>query len=268
VNDPVASSSPKSRWGAGEWLGFAGIIIGVIVSAFFYWVSEKSRDLTFVLSPSRPEIVRAGVVSDIKAYYKGTEITGNLSIITIAVWNQGREPIRYAEDVLRPITVRPGADMKILEVKIVKSTREEIGFQVVPTTPDGGFNISWRILERGDGALLQLLAVNAPAAPILPVAIAGSVVGQGAIGDSAVKESVSETAVARFGKWEKWEYAGAAFALFALFMYCGLTARELRKLGWSKFVRKEGIATIFHVALISATVWGLWRSTPSSPFGI
>ena len=155
-----------------------GIVASVVVSAFFWWLSEKTKDLAFAVSPTRPDIVRAGLASDLTVLYKGSEISGSLSVIQIGIWNKGRDPIRQPDDILRAITIKPATGMKVLEAKIVSATREEIKFSIAPAEANGDMVLNWRILEKGDGALVQLLVVNAPDDAFT---LSGTIVGQGAV---------------------------------------------------------------------------------------
>lgn len=165
-------------WTSNVWLAVWGIVASAVVSAFFWWLSEKSKDLAFAVSPTRPDIVRSGLASDLTVLYKGSAISGNLSVIQLGVWNRGRDPIRQPDDILRAITIKPAAGMKVLEAKVVSATREELKFSIAPAEANGDMVLHWRILEKGDGAVVQLLVVNAPDEP---VTVSGTIVGQGAL---------------------------------------------------------------------------------------
>ena len=99
-------------------------------------------------------------------------------MIQLGVWNKGRDSIRQPDDILRAITIKPAPGMKVLEAKVVLATREELKFSIAPAEANGDMVLNWRILEKGDGALVQLLVVNAPDEPIT---VSGTIVGQGAL---------------------------------------------------------------------------------------
>lgn len=240
----VVRDQPPRVWGAGEWLGLAGIIVGIAVSLFFWWLSEKTKDLTFAVSPTRPQIVRSGLASDVKSFYKGVEITGNLSVIQLAVWNQGRDPIRGPEDILRQVTITPATGMKILEAKIVKTTRDEIGFLLSPQNADGAFGLNWRILERGDGALIQLFVVDAPDSPLT---VAGTVVGQGALGTHSIRQEIAKTDTPSKSFTEAYQ-AARKFVLVMVFGAWIWTiadvVRTSRRHSFAVAMRKHGFFTV------------------------
>ena len=170
---------PAKRWGPGEWIGVIGIVIGILVSSFTWWASEKTRDLSFRLTTDRAEILKSGVSSDITAFYKGVEIRGDLIAYRFVVWNAGREPIRWTEDVLKEVAIQPTGGMKLLEAKVVRASREEIGLTVAERTVETNkVVLKWKILERGDGAVIQVLATNVTSPPFL---VTGTVVGQRAL---------------------------------------------------------------------------------------
>jgi len=260
----VVSTENKKKWGAGEWLGVAGIVLGAVISLFFWWLSEKTRDLSFAISPLRPEIVRAGIASDVRAFYKDIPITGNLSVIQIAVWNQGREPIRYQEDVLRAIAITPIGSMKIIEAKIVSATRDEIAFRLSPAQQDGRIELSWRILEKGDGALLQLLAVDAP---VVPIELSGTIVGQGSLGADTFRAAASQVVAGKRVQrsWSDYVLPGLVTVSFIVFL--ALLIRDARTKGYWKTARKNAFLIVLQVCVFFLMAWAFWRSTPSSPFG-
>ena len=171
---------------AGAWT-LISLVGSIPIAAVFLWLGEKTKELSFAVSPTRPEIVRAGIASSVTAFHNDMLITGNLSAIQFAVWNQGRDPIRQPEDILRTVTVKPAAGMKILDAKVVNATRDEIEFSIAPPAANGDIVLKWRILENGDGALVQLLVVDAPDEPIT---VSGTIVGQGSLGPNSVRNTV------------------------------------------------------------------------------
>ncbi len=168
---------------AGAWT-LVGLVGSIPIAAAFLWLGEKTKELSFAVSPTRPVIVRAGIASSVTAFHNDKLITGNLSAIQLAVWNQGRDPIRQPEDILRTVTVKPAAGMKILEATVVNTTRDEIEFSATPPAANGDIVLKWRILEKGDGALVELLVVDAPDEPIT---VSGTIVGQGSLGPNSVR---------------------------------------------------------------------------------
>lgn len=223
---------PVKRWGHGEWIGVLGIVIGIVVSLFTWWASEKTRNLSFRLVADRAEILKSGVSSDITAFYKGAEIKGDLIAYRFVVWNAGREPIRWPEDVLKDVTIQPVEGMKLLEAKIIRASREEIGFSVADGTVDRNHLIlKWKILERGDGALIQLLATDARSPPF---SVTGAVVGQESLEIASVEANARTTTLRKiFGDKNPQIFAFfslMAFSLGVAFIASLATIRSIKRL--------------------------------------
>ena len=216
-------------------------------SLFTWWESERTRNLSFRLSTDRAEILKSGVSSDITAFYKGAAINGDLIAYRFFVWNAGREPIRWADDVLKEIIVRPADGMKLLEAKVIRATREEIGFSVANRTADSNdLVLKWKILERGDGALIQVLATNATSPPFH---ITGTVVGQGGLDIVSVEANDRDKLIRRlFG--DKSPY-------FLAFLVCVMVS-----LGVSYLLALATLRLIGKVA--PSFVSTLWRSKRKS----
>jgi hypothetical protein len=249
---------------SGEW-AIIGIVASVFVSGFFYWLSEKTKDLSFVVSPTRAEIVRGGIASDLKASYRGIEITGTLSAIQIGVWNNGRDAIRNPEDILRKVVLRSVGVMKIIEAKVISETRPEIGFSVSHSSGSDEVAMGWKILEKGDGALIQLLVLNAFDQPL---EAAGTIVGQGAIGANTFKQPMSASALSRKGTWAQW----LPIAISVLFVAGAIATTVLfalwvRRNGWRRAVKEVGFHSCFFLMISAAWLYELPKNFASSPFG-
>ncbi|MEQ1594916.1 MAG: hypothetical protein ABL985_07445 [Casimicrobium sp.] len=131
--------------------------------------------MLFRVSPIVIEVLKDGVISDLSVSYQGKPITSGLRAYQIAIWNAGREPIRH-EDVLKPLKLGWSSNVSIVEAKIPRQTREETGFSIVSIDrTKREIAIDWKILENGDGAMLQLLVQGND----LPEFVfSGTVVGQ------------------------------------------------------------------------------------------
>jgi hypothetical protein len=108
--------------------------------------------------------------------YRGTRIEGNLTAAQIAIWNAGREPIKR-EDILMPITLRTADTCRIFDV-IMSKTNAADEFKVKLAGTDmatGKLGMDWKILERNEGALIQIVYAGAPEASIT---LDGRVIGQ------------------------------------------------------------------------------------------
>jgi hypothetical protein len=154
-------------------LGSLASIIGLLFSVF-PWLAAPRKDLSFCVNPVRTPIVQIARPTDVSVSYKGNPVKGNVTAAQIAIWNAGREPIK-GDDVLTPIILHTGTN-QIMEASILKATREVSGFQLDSNNiGSNSIGMKWRILEKNDGALLQIVYsgdVN------VPVIFEGVLIGQ------------------------------------------------------------------------------------------
>ncbi len=99
--------------------------------------------------------------------YKGTQFTGDVFVVQIAVWNAGREPMR-TDDVIKSIVLRFPTNCVVLQAKTIKTQREVIGWNL--DTPTNAFltgiSLKWKVLEHNDGALILVIYSDPLNAPI------------------------------------------------------------------------------------------------------
>ena len=254
----------KFRMGIGEWIGVFGILLALVT----WWHSTKTRDLSVRVSPSVVEVVKGGVASDLSVSYLGKAVTSDLRAYQIAIWNAGREPIRR-EDVLKPLTLSWSANSKVIEIKVVKSTRAETEISLVSTDYDSRVaRFDWKILENSDGGLVQLL-IQGSERPAF--SISGTVVGQERIsyelkGPSAAKQDSSRTVT----KWSMrflFPILCLAFALFvfneANSLYRTVTIKPLRR----RALLLEAFKLLTSLLILCFCVYMSWLVfLPESPF--
>ena len=80
--------------------------------------------------------------------------------VQVAVWNNGNESVR-PEHVLDTLSLSLDPATEILEARILKVVRDVSKFAVEREGWDRGVvPLSWKILEMGDGAIVQLIYVG------------------------------------------------------------------------------------------------------------
>lgn len=151
-------------------------MVAIFSTVFGIWsfvASKKERNLTYFVSAGRTAVVTAGKANTIQVSYKGEELTGDVSAVVLAVWNAGSEPIR-SEDILDPIRVEVGGERRILETKLLWTSRPVTKFSV-ENDPGMAGKLSWQILEKNDGAMVQVTYQGDTHAP---VSVKGVILGQ------------------------------------------------------------------------------------------
>ena len=155
------------------FLGAVASIVALILGVF-PWLTAPHRHLVYRINPVRTPIVQTTAPSDVSILYKGKPVSGNVTAVQIAIWNAGREPIK-SEDILRNIVIQVGTN-QIMEAKIVKSSREVCEFQFDSNkVAFSSMGVTWRILEKNDGASVQLVYSGTPD---VKVSVEGTIVGE------------------------------------------------------------------------------------------
>ena len=156
-------------------LGSVASIVAIPLAIFFYLESREIPILIYSIHPVRTSVVRAGEASNLSISHNGKKISGNVSAAQMAIWNAGKKPIRE-NDILSPIVISTGGGQPFLEVRIRKTSRPTINFTLDTTRADEGkLRVDWRILEKDDGAVIQLIYVGDQN---VPLQVSGSIVGQ------------------------------------------------------------------------------------------
>ncbi len=130
-------------------------IVGLVTGIYFGLPGKPQ--LTCTAFPNRSPIVSDARSSDIKVSFKGIEVSGPVTALQIAFWNAGSQPIR-SSDILKPLTVKVGNKVQILEASIQVPGRDVTGFKIDQThAAEGLIKLDWSILEKNDGAVVQLV---------------------------------------------------------------------------------------------------------------
>jgi len=137
-------------------IGTAASVLGVGLAVFFYFLDAKTPDLTALVYPIRTTVVKLGQASNLSVKFQDKVIDSDIASAQIAIWNRGRLSIRPSS-VLKPVEiVMPGA--RILEATIRKQSRDVANLRLNTSNLDQGrVLLSWDILERGDGGIIQLI---------------------------------------------------------------------------------------------------------------
>ena len=132
-------------------------ITSLIAATYFWYSSREYPELCYSLSSTRTNILKTGSASNLKVFHGDREITDDLTAVQIVIWNSGKKPIEMA-DTLSPIHILTEPKVAILEVTIQDSSRKEIKFRYDDSLfNDGVIPVSWRVLEKDDGVLLQVI---------------------------------------------------------------------------------------------------------------
>ena len=154
-------------------LGIIGSIASIIGLGYAIWPTLPKRELTYSVQPIRTAIVEVNQASDIAVTYKGRPITGDLIAAQVAIFNSGQEPIRH-EDILSPmmLVVSNGS---IIERSFSTPPLAGTEFQLDTNLASGRLALDWKILEKGDKPVIQIVYVGKRD---LAIVVQGRIVGQ------------------------------------------------------------------------------------------
>jgi hypothetical protein len=154
-------------------LGALGSIASII--GLPYTIFTPKRVLTFAVNSPRTPIVQLARTSNISVAFNGRLVNQDVTAAQVAIWNAGKEPIR-SDDVLAPIVLKTGSNAPILEISFALTNNDVTRFWIDATNmANGELRFSWRILEKNDGAVVQVIYAGKPNTPIT---VEGAVVGQ------------------------------------------------------------------------------------------
>jgi hypothetical protein len=152
-------------------IGAVASIIAIPLAIYLYRRGDKRLGLAYKIHPVRTQIVRAGAASRLSVIHDGRKIKTDITAVHLAIWNQGRESIRQG-DMLRPLIIQTEDHAPILEASIRMATRDVIGLKLDESKCDlGQLDVSWDILEKDDGGIVQIIYEGPPELQIMAYGI-------------------------------------------------------------------------------------------------
>jgi len=187
MSDNVTTSTPRTRLSftnhpAFQLASFTVGILGFVLACFFYFRGQRERKPVYVVQPIRNIIVnRALAVGQrLAVLYDGRSLEAqNVTALQCTFWNAGGEPIK-ATDIEIPIKLFLPRGAEILDISVIRQSRPlVVNFTAVADKSQTGertnsATLNFTILEKGNGATLQLVYIGTPDAA---VAIEGAVIG-------------------------------------------------------------------------------------------
>jgi len=138
-------------------------ILGIGLAIFFGLRPQTERELVYAINPVRTAVVTAGQASGLAVLHEGEPLGSvDVTAVQVAIWNAGKQSIRH-ENILEDVVIVTNPPVQILEASIRHHSREVTGFTLIETPgilTSGRLPVSWRILEKDDGASIQLIYVG------------------------------------------------------------------------------------------------------------
>ncbi len=149
-------------------------VLGLVTSFYFYYESVKAREPYFLTAESAvplTEIFDTGKQTtkrsnQISVFWrtnenKMTEITGNIYVLRVYFWNNGKESIKQ-ENLLSPMTIfSENPANRLLSANLIKASRPEINaVKISQNGKENSINFQFRILEQKEGFCAQIIYVG------------------------------------------------------------------------------------------------------------
>ena len=277
-NEPPSQPGQKrAGWLNNPWVTAISLFLNflsLLSGFYFYTASQKARQLAFYVNPNRATVVSATKVSSLRVLFNGAELKGSVTAAQVSIWNRGAEAIRR-DAILDPVNITTEPAVPILSATIQKASREAIGFSLATDHLAAGFvPISWKILEKGDGAVVQLIYEGAPS---VKISMKGTIEGQSGI--YAVQfpgkiQTVSEQIAARNPAPTKrsLEEIGAQSALWIIPIFFLLGAGFLVEKIFGHAALQRGVHIVFWIVILGTLgliVYAAYAAAiqPVPPFG-
>jgi len=247
-------------------------VAGFALALYTLIASRETRELRYSVHPIRTTVLKTGQATGLQVSHRGREIKTDLTAVQIAVWNAGKLSIRPA-NVLSSIRLRTTPTVPILESSIRFTTRPVVSAQLADSTAaSGAIDLGWKILERNDGFIVQVLYAGGTD---VVFSIDGIVEGQSQIRSGSIYGADQLTdPQTRAKSLHSTKITETVFltlfptvALVAFFFKVRKTVRE-RARYWKA---SAFVDSAFAIAFVTATVGLLWAlilapSPPPFPF--
>jgi uncharacterized membrane protein YesL len=141
-------------------VGGIASLISIPLAFYFYYESKEYPELTFTVHPIKAVLLHKGETSKLSATFEGKPLEGDVTTAQVAIWNNGKKAIK-SENILnnqKSIQIQTENNVSILEAKIRKVSRQETQCSINSEQMSKGMIfVSWFILEKNDGCIIQLI---------------------------------------------------------------------------------------------------------------
>jgi len=173
---------------AAAWIA---TIISVPLAIFLYLRGTKERELFWYVNPSKAVVVNSQTASSLHVFHMNRELTSDVTAAQVSIWNAGNESIR-TENVLEKIQIATVPSTPILEVRVRRTSRNLLTFTLDQSRIDQGIvGVAWNILEKNDGAQIQLVYAGPPTTQL---SVSGTIEGQHSLknGNSSINDRLDK----------------------------------------------------------------------------
>lgn len=163
------------------WVGVIATLCSLVslpLSFVFFFASVREPGLVVAVRPRPMEIISPHERTSLRVELNGREVTGSVTAVRMAIWNQGREPIGRAH-IRRPIVISTDS-AAILSASLQPIPGGTAARFSIDSThlAAGRVGVSWDLMEKNEGTYLDLLLSGVPETRL---SVRGRILGQGEI---------------------------------------------------------------------------------------
>ncbi len=148
-------------------IGSLASILGVLVAIYFYTEGHNFRELTYYVHPAKAIVARVGQTSRLSVKLNNNPLNSDITAAQLAFWNAGELSIK-SENVLKPLNISIGSKTPIIDAIIRKKSRDVVDISLDKSDFERGeLRLTWNILEKNDGAIIQVIFVGNSDTPII-----------------------------------------------------------------------------------------------------
>ena len=245
-------------------------VVALLVMVLLFFISQDERELVYAINPIKTRVAIAGQATGLELLHQGVRLGSvDITAAQVAIWNSGDGSIKK-ENILKGVEISTNPPVRILEASIVKSSRDleitHFGMLESRESMDQGkVSISWDILEKDDGASIQLIYLGLPE---VDIKVEGLIEGVGEIKRVGPRVKIKTPA-------EQFESAKTPWwIIIALIIGVGATTLAVVKTFIIDIKRKKKHTTfmIFGIFIILAlwllvgfSLWDIFGKGPMEP---
>jgi hypothetical protein len=138
-------------------LGIGGIVIGVILSVYFYLKSLKIKQPNWTIKSNNLIRGWSGQIENLEIKYENGAVE-NLTISRIIFWNNGKETIDGDDlQTINPLRIEAKENVKILSVSVIENNKISSEFKVTNDKQNNYAIIDFNYLDFQQGAVIQVI---------------------------------------------------------------------------------------------------------------
>jgi len=141
-------------------------ILAFISSYLLFLAGKKYREPTWSAKSSSVIYNKKKIIEGLEMTYNG-DMIDNITASQVLFWNNGNEIIRF-QDISSsdPVRIKVDKTVKILNVKVLPSNLPPESFTVELNEDENVVLIKFDALERGQGAVMQILHTGLPSTEV------------------------------------------------------------------------------------------------------